>query len=115
VRAADRLDLFGNTVNLAARLGSIAGGGQLALFADGLTHPAVGAALRKRQATVPAKVKEIAWKAQHRLYLRHRHLAAHGKCPQQVVTAVGRELLGFIWAIGMEVETTGRTARPAAA
>jgi hypothetical protein len=69
---------------------------------------AVGAALRKRQATVPATVKEIALKAQHRLYFRHRHLAAHGKCQQQVVTALGRELLGFIWAIGREVETKGR-------
>ena len=78
-------------------------------------RPAVGAALKKRQAAVPARVKEIAWKAQHRLYLRHRHLAAHGKCQQQVVTALGRELLGFIWAIGREVETTGPTARPAAA
>jgi transposase len=78
-------------------------------------RPAVGVALRKRQATVPAKVKDIAWKAQHRLYLRHRHLAAHGKCPQQIVTALGRELLGFIWAIGREVETKGRTARPVAA
>ena len=68
-------------------------------------RPAVGAALRKRQATVPAKVKEIAWKAQHRLHARYRRLTARGKCKQQVVTAIGRELLGFIWAIGVHVES----------
>src|ERR1700686_4713154 len=64
-------------------------------------RPAVGPALRKRQATVSAEVKEIAWKAQHRLHGRYRALLARGKCKQQVVTAIGRELLGFIWAIGV--------------
>jgi transposase len=33
-------------------------------------RPAVGAALRKRQATVSAEAKEIAWTAQHRLHGR---------------------------------------------
>lgn len=68
-------------------------------------RPAVGAALKKRQATVSAEVKEIAWKAQHRLHGRYRALTARGKCKQQVVTAIGRELLGFIWAIGVHVES----------
>jgi transposase len=57
-------------------------------------RPAVGPALRKRQATVSAEVNEIAWKAQHRLHGRYRALLARGKCKQQVVTAIGRELLG---------------------
>ena len=34
--------------------------------------PSVGAALRKRQAPVSEEVKEIAWKAQHRLHERYR-------------------------------------------
>jgi transposase len=68
-------------------------------------RPAVGAALRKRQAAVSADVKEIGWKAQHRLHTRYRRLTARGKCKQQVVTAIGRELLGFIWAIGVHVES----------
>lgn len=72
-------------------------------------RPAVGAALRKRQVPVSAEVKEIAWKAQHRLYARYRALTAHGKCKQQVVTAIGRELLGFIWAIGVRVESQTAT------
>jgi transposase len=71
-------------------------------------RPSVGPALRKRQAIVSQDVKDIAWKAQHRLHARYRGLTARGKCKQQVVTAVGRELLGFIWAIGMAVE--GRQA-----
>jgi len=68
-------------------------------------RPAVGGALRKRQALLSDEVKAIAWKAQHRLHGRYRKLLGRGKCQQQVVTAIGRELLGFIWAIGIAVET----------
>jgi len=67
-------------------------------------RPSVGGALRKRQAALSDDVKAIAWKAQHRLHGRYRKLLGRGKCQQQVVTAVGRELLGFIWAIGVAVE-----------
>jgi transposase len=75
-------------------------------------RPAVGPTLRKRQASVSAEVKEIAWKAQHRLHGRYRALTGRGKCKQQVITAIGRELLGFIWAIGIHVESvTGRSMR----
>ena len=78
-------------------------------------RPAVGATLRKRQASVSPEVNAIAWKAQHRLYTRYRHLLTKGKCKQEVVTAVGRELLGFIWAIGVKVEAAGRHGQSAAA
>jgi transposase len=71
-------------------------------------QPAVGGALRKRQATVSEEVKAIGWKAQLRLHARYRKLLGRGKCQQQVVTAVGRELLGFIWAIGVTVERDQR-------
>jgi len=77
-------------------------------------RPAVGASLRKRQASVSPEVKAIAWKAQHRLHARYRHLTAQGKCKQQTVTAIGRELLGFIWAIGVHVESSGRPSSIAA-
>jgi transposase len=70
-------------------------------------RPAVGATLHKRQRGVSAEVKEIAWKAQHRLHKRYRSLAGAGKNQQKVVTALGRELLGFIWAIGVKVESHG--------
>jgi hypothetical protein len=38
------------------------------------------------------------------VHARYRRLTARGKNQQQAITAVGRELLGFIWAIGVQVE-----------
>jgi transposase len=78
-------------------------------------RPAVSGALRKRQATLSAEVTAIAWKAQHRLHARYRRLLGRGKCPQKVATAIGRELVGFIWAIGVAVETEQRARQPLAA
>ena len=78
-------------------------------------RPAVGAPLRKRQASVSEEVKAMAWKAQHRLHARYRYLTAHGKCKQQTVTAIGRELLGFIWAIGVHIESAQGHGKPLAA
>jgi transposase len=60
--------------------------------------------LRARQEGLPAAVVEIAAKARHRLSARYRRLLARGKPKQQIVTAIARELLGFVWAIGVEVE-----------
>ena len=48
---------------------------------------------------VPDAVREIAWKAQTRLCQRYRHMVARGKLTQVVVTAIGRELAGFVWSI----------------
>jgi transposase len=79
-------------------------------------RPVVSRALRIRQEGLSEAVKEIAWKAQHRLHDRYRRLAAKGKVKQQVITAVARELLGFIWAIGVHVEKQapgGRRSRAA--
>ncbi len=59
-------------------------------------RPAVGTALRKRQAALDDEVKAIAWKAQHRLHARYRTLTARGKTKQHAVTAVGRELLALL-------------------
>jgi transposase len=67
-------------------------------------RPGLGAALRQRQQAVPAPMVEIAWKAQQRLHQRYRRLAAKGKDHRKIITAVGRELLGFIWAIGSSIE-----------
>jgi transposase len=67
-------------------------------------RPGIGATLRTRQKTASQEVKDIAWKAQHRLHRRYIKLIAKGKIKQKVVTAVGRELLGFIWAIAVAVE-----------
>jgi transposase len=61
--------------------------------------------LRRRQESISKEVKEIAWKAQHRLHKRYMKLGAAGKDQRKIVTAVARELLGFIWAIGTRAET----------
>ena len=78
-------------------------------------RPAVGPTLRRRQAGLSEEIKAIAWKAQHRLHTRYRRLVAKDKPKPQVITAVARELLGFIWAIGVHVERDGRDATRRAA
>jgi len=66
--------------------------------------PQLSGALRRRQEGLAPEIKEIAWKAQVRLCGRYRRLCAKGKPEPKAVTAVARELLGFIWAIGSRVE-----------
>ncbi len=68
-------------------------------------RPWVGGALLKRQQGLDQEVKDLAWKAQWRLHHRYNKLAARGKNKNQIVTAVGRELLGFIWAIAVRTES----------
>ena len=67
-------------------------------------RPVLSKHLKTRQEGLPPEVIEIASKAMHRLHSRYNKLMAKGKNKQQVVTAVARELLGFIWAIGVSVE-----------
>jgi transposase len=59
---------------------------------------------RQKNLALDEEVKKIAWKAQQRLYKRYTALAARGKNKNQIVTAVGRELIGFIWAIAVHTE-----------
>jgi transposase len=59
--------------------------------------------LRKRQEGLSREIKEIAWKAQVRLCGRFRKLQARGKNRNRTVTAIARELSGFMWAIAKEV------------
>jgi transposase len=68
-------------------------------------QPVVSEALRQRQREIPAPACAIAWNAQQRLNKRYRHLLARGKTSHQTVVAVGRELLGFIWAIATTVKS----------
>ena len=67
-------------------------------------RPTVSSRTRKRQEGLSAEVQEIATKARHRLHSRYMRLLGKGKSKQQVVTAVAREMLGFIWAIGVSVQ-----------
>ena len=61
------------------------------------------AILQRRAERTPPEVQEIAWSAQKRLCQRFRNLMARGKLKNQVCTAIARELVGFIWAIGQHV------------
>lgn len=67
--------------------------------------PVVKGHLQKRQKDQPASVTAISWKAQQRLHQKYYRLLGKGKAPGKAVTAVARELAGFIWAIAQEVET----------
>jgi len=60
--------------------------------------------LLKRQQGLPDHVCRIAWKAQLRLCARYKRLVAKGKNKQKVVTAIARELSGFLWAIAKQVQ-----------
>jgi transposase len=66
--------------------------------------PWIGGWLAKRQQGLDEETKAVAWKAQWRLCTRYKKLAARGKNKPQIVTAIGRELLGFIWAIAVRTE-----------
>lgn len=72
--------------------------------------PRVGRAKQEKVAAAPSAVREIAWKAQCRLSGRYRALIRRGKLKTVAVTAVARELAGFIWAISREI-----TSAPVAA
>jgi transposase len=69
-------------------------------------RPNVIGFLLRRQKTlaISEEAKKIAWKAQQRLHQRYKALTARDKNKNQIVTAIGRELLGFVWAIGIETE-----------
>lgn len=68
---------------------------------------------RQKNLTLSDEAKKIAWKAQQRLHKRYKLFAARGKDKNQVVTALGRELLGFIWAIAVEAEKQHKLAQAA--
>ena len=67
-------------------------------------RPNIGRNLHLRQEGTSEDVKAIAWKAQHRLHHRYVTLAARGKTKQHIITAIARELAGFVWAVGVTVE-----------
>jgi transposase len=68
---------------------------------------------RQKDLAMSDEVKKIAWKAQQRLHKRYKAMDARGKNKNQIVTAIGRELLGFIWAIAIRVEKEQQLAKAA--
>jgi transposase len=64
--------------------------------------PAMSKELRRRNRGVAEGVRRIAWEAQKRLNNRLYHLLHAGKSVQKAITALARELAGFVWAVGQE-------------
>ena len=58
--------------------------------------------LKKRAEGVAPGVRKIAFDAQVRLHGRYKRLLARGKNKQMTLTAVARELAGFIWAAAQQ-------------
>jgi transposase len=61
-------------------------------------RPAVGVHLRRRQEGLPAELVAFSWRAQERLHARYRKLIVT-KPKNVALTAVARELAGFVWAV----------------
>lgn len=74
------------------------------------TTPKVGQFMEKQKAGVPQEAKDIAWKAQLRLNGRYRKLVGRVKKSNVAVTAVARELVGFIWDLARRYEPAPRAA-----
>lgn len=69
--------------------------------------PRVSPIIATRQDQLPKAVTDIAWKAQLRLNAKFKRLVARRVMKTKAVVAVARELTGFVWAIGREVQTSG--------
>jgi transposase len=73
--------------------------------------PRIGRDKQAKVAAAPSAVREIAWKAQCRLNKRYRALVRRGKLKTVAVTAIARELAGFIWAVAREIPTVRAVAK----
>ena len=62
--------------------------------------------LQLRLENLPKGLQDISWKAQVRLCKRYRQLSARGKHANQVVVAIARELIAFMWAIARHISVT---------
>jgi transposase len=62
--------------------------------------------LQLRLEKVPKALQDTSWKAQVRLCKRYRQLSARGKHAHQVVVAIARELIAFMWAIAQQLPVT---------
>jgi transposase len=69
--------------------------------------PRVSPIIAKRHDQLPKAVTDIAWKAQLRLNAKFKRLVARRVMKNKAVVAVARELTGFVWAIGREVQASG--------
>ena len=69
--------------------------------------PRVSPIIATRHEHLPKPVTDIAWAAQLRLHGKFKRLVARRVLKNKAVVAVARELAGFVWAIGREVQHSG--------
>ena len=69
--------------------------------------PRVSPIIATRQDQLPKAITDIAWAAQLRLHSKFKRLLARRVMKNKAVVAVARELAGFVWAIGCEVQNSG--------
>jgi transposase len=60
--------------------------------------PAIGATLHRRQHDASPQTLARSWQAQRRLHARYKTMTARGKPAGVAITAMARELAGFVWA-----------------
>ena len=68
--------------------------------------PAIKGDLKKRLEGQLPNVQMISWKAQNRLHKKYFRLLSRGKAFGKALTAIARELAGFIWAVTQEIENS---------
>jgi len=68
--------------------------------------------LQRRLENHPKRIQDLSWKAQVRLCKRYRRLIARGQQANQVVVAMARELVGFLWAIAKQLPGTPSLHQP---
>jgi transposase len=76
-------------------------------------RPRINQRQKKLQRELPPRIAEIAWTAQERLHRRFWALTNKSKPSPKVITALARELVGFVWAIGKETEQAHAEKRAA--
>jgi transposase len=69
--------------------------------------PRVSPVIATRQDELPKVITDIAWAAQLRLHSKFKRLLARRVLKNKAVVAVARELAGFVWAIGCQVQSSG--------
>jgi transposase len=69
--------------------------------------PRVSPVIATRQDQLPPAITDIAWAAQLRLHSKFKRLLARRVMKNKAAVAVARELAGFVWAIGCQVQTSG--------
>jgi transposase len=78
----------------------------------GRLRPRRSPSLKRRQQGQSQAIVDMAWEAQKRLYQKHGRMRIRAKSHQVTVTAMSRELAGFVWVVGRQREAEMNTPGP---